>query len=275
MVMELERMHPGRRFLLDGHLVGSIGEAAAEAMFALSLQPASTNGHDAICVTDPTRVSQPSSGSSESSRRTLSTRHCSTARSSLCLVRDRLERGIDVADIGCGSGYALNVLARAFPNSRFTGFDFSEEAIGVARTEAADWRLSNVTFEVRDVSDLGRTAAFDFITTFDAVHDQADPARVLRGIGDALRSDGVYLCVDIAASSHLEENLEHPLGPAIYTISTMHCMTVSLALGGAGLGAVWGEQTARQILSDAGFTNVATERIEGDVFNVYCVARKT
>jgi len=189
-------------------------------------------------------------------------------------LREKLERGIDVADIGCGSGYALNVLARAFPNSRLHGFDFSDEAIAAARAQADDWGLENVTFEVRDVTDLGLTDAFDLITTFDAVHDQAAPARVLRGIADALRPDGVYLCVDIAASSHLEDNLEHPLGPTIYTISTMHCMTVSLALDGAGLGAAWGEQTALAMLGDAGFADVTTERVEGDVLNVYYVARK-
>ena len=189
-------------------------------------------------------------------------------------LREQLERGIDVADIGCGSGYALNVLARAFPNSRFTGFDFSEEAIAAAAAQAEEWGLGNATFEVRDVTGLGLTAAFDLITTFDAVHDQAAPDRVLRGIADAMRPDGVYLCVDIAASSHLEDNVEHTLGPAIYTISTMHCMTVSLALDGAGLGAAWGEQTALEMLHDAGFANVATERVEGDVFNVYYVARK-
>jgi SAM-dependent methyltransferase len=189
-------------------------------------------------------------------------------------LRGSLERGIDVADIGCGSGYALNVLARAFPNSRLRGFDFSDEAIASARAQADDWGLANVAFEVRDVTDLGLTDAFDFVTTFDAVHDQAAPARVLRGIADALRPDGVYLCVDIAASSHLEDNLEHPLGPTIYTISTMHCMTVSLALDGAGLGAAWGEQTARSMLADAGFTDVTTERVEGDVFNIYYVAHK-
>lgn len=188
-------------------------------------------------------------------------------------LRDRLERGIDVADIGCGSGYAINVLGRAFPNSRFTGFDFSEEAIAAGRAQAADWGLDNVTFEVRDVTDLQITDGFDFVTTFDAVHDQADPAAVLGGIAAALRPDGVYLCVDIGASSHLEENLEHPLGPAIYTISTMHCMTVSLALAGAGLGAAWGEQTALAMLAEAGFADVSTERVEGDIINVYYVAR--
>jgi SAM-dependent methyltransferase len=189
-------------------------------------------------------------------------------------LRERLEAGIDVADIGCGSGYAICVLARAFPDSRFTGFDFSEEAIAAARAQARAWGLTNAAFEVRDVTDLGVNAGFDLITTFDAVHDQAAPAAVLQGIADALRPDGVYLCVDIGASSHLEENLDHPIGPAIYTISCMHCMTVSLALGGAGLGAAWGEQTARAMLADAGFADIATERVEGDVFNVYYVCRK-
>ena len=152
---------------------------------------------------------------------------------------ERLEAGIDVADVGCGSGYALCVMARAFPNSRFQGFDFSEEAITAARTQARAWELDNVTFEVRDVTDLSLTAAFDFITTFDAVHDQAAPDRVLAGIADALRPGGVYLCVDIAASSNVEDNADHPLGSFLYTMSTMHCMTVSLARrhgSGSGVG---------------------------------------
>ena len=189
-------------------------------------------------------------------------------------LRQRLEAGIDVADVGCGSGYAINVLARAFPNSRFTGYDFAEEAIAAARQQAADWGLTNASFEVRDASTLGIAEAFDLVTTFDAVHDQKDPAAVLEGIATALRSDGVYLCVDVAASSHLEENLDHPIAPAIYTLSAFHCMTVSLALDGAGLGAAWGEQTAKAMLADAGFTSVDTEKVEGDIFNVFYVARK-
>ena len=80
--------------------------------------------------------------------------------------------------------------------------------------------------------------------------------------------------VDIRASSHLEENMDIPLGPFLYTISTMHCMTVSLALDGDGLGTVWGEQKARQMLADAGFTDVDVEAVEGDQFNSYFVARK-
>ena len=112
------------------------------------------------------------------------------------------------------------------------------------------------------------------VTAFDAIHDQAAPAAVLQGLSDALKPDGVFLCVDVAASSHLEENVDHPLGPVIYTISTFHCMTVSLALDGAGLGAAWGEQTAHAMLADAGFTSVDSHRVEGDPFNVYYVARK-
>lgn len=131
-----------------------------------------------------------------------------------------------------------------------------------------------MSFELRDVSDLGQLDAFDFITTFDAVHDQASPAAVLHSIESALRPDGVYLCVDIAASSHLEENLEHPLGPTMYTVSTMHCMTVSLALDGDGLGAMWGEQVATQMLTAAGFSSIDTHHVEGDIMNVYYVARR-
>jgi SAM-dependent methyltransferase len=189
-------------------------------------------------------------------------------------LRNRLEAGIDVADVGCGQGYVTNFLARAFPASRFVGFDLSEEGIAAARAQAEEWGLANSRFEVCDVSDLGVTAGFDLVTTFDAVHDQKDPDRVLAGIATALRDDGVYLCVDVAASSRLEENLEHPLGPAMYTISTMHCMTVSLALDGAGLGAMWGEQTATAMLHEAGFTDVAKHTVDGDFLNVYYVARK-
>jgi SAM-dependent methyltransferase len=189
-------------------------------------------------------------------------------------LRERLERGIDVADIGCGAGYALAVLARAFPASRFTGYDLSDEAIAAGRAHAAAWGLGNLRFEVRDAVELAEAEAFDLVTTFDAVHDQADPGRVLRGVAEALRPGGVYLCADVAASSALEDNLDHPLGPSIYTISTMHCMTVSLAQGGLGLGAAWGEQTATRMLAEAGFTDISAERVEGDVFNIYFVCRK-
>jgi SAM-dependent methyltransferase len=189
-------------------------------------------------------------------------------------LRGRLEAGIEVADFGCGAGYAMNVLARAFPSSRFTGFDIVGEVIETARAQAEEWGLTNVAFEVRDVATLDATDRFDLVTAFDAIHDQVDPAGVLDGIARALKADGLFLCVDIGASSHLEDNVEHPMGPMIYGLSTFHCMTVSLSEGGAGLGTAWGEQTARAMFADAGFTSVDSHQLEADPVNIYYVARK-
>lgn len=187
----------------------------------------------------------------------------------------KLKAGIDVADVGCGAGHAINVMAGAFPASRFTGWDFSEEGVELARAEAAELGLANTRFEARDAAQLGETEAFDFITAFDAIHDQARPGQVLKGIGDALRPGGDFLMVDIKAATELGDNLNHPLGPFWYTISTFHCMTVSLALDGEGLGTMWGKEKAVEMLGEAGFTNVDVREVEGDIVNYYYVAKKT
>ena len=189
-------------------------------------------------------------------------------------LTDRLADGIDVADVGCGSGHAANLIAEAFPRSQVVGFDFSDSGLAAARAEAERNGLTNARFEKRDAARLGETGRFDFITTFDAVHDQARPDLVLAGIADALRPGGVYLCVDVAASSELAGNMDHPLGPFFYTISCMHCMTVSLADGGMGLGTAWGEQRALQMLSDAGFTSVDVAHVDGDIANTYFIATR-
>ena len=128
-------------------------------------------------------------------------------------------------------------------------------------------------FEAKDVATLDAVARYDFITTFDAIHDQARPDLVLSAIRKALRPGGVYLCVDVDASSDLAKNGEHPLGPMLYTISTMHCMTVSLALNGAGLGTVWGRELALKMLAAAGFSHVDIRSVEGDILNAYYIAR--
>jgi 2-polyprenyl-3-methyl-5-hydroxy-6-metoxy-1,4-benzoquinol methylase len=187
---------------------------------------------------------------------------------------ERLENGIDVLDVGCGSGRALNLMARTFPNSRFTGYDISEEGIARARDEAQEHGTTNARFEVKDVAKLDEEAAYDLITTFDAVHDQADPAAVLKGIANALKDDGIYLMQDIAGSSHHHNNLDHPIGPFLYTVSTMHCMTVSLAQGGEGLGAMWGEEKAKEMLKEAGFKDVKVEQLPHDFQNYYYIATK-
>lgn len=187
---------------------------------------------------------------------------------------NRLRAGVDVADFGCGSGHAINVMAQAFPASRFTGIDFSAEAIATGAREAAALGLSNASFESQNLTELKRASEYDVITVFDAIHDQAQPARVLENIHRALRPGGVLLMADIKASSRLEDNVGVPMSTYLYTTSLMHCMTVSLALDGAGLGTVWGTQLAVQMLGAAGFDDVRVAEIESDPINNYYIARK-
>ncbi|MDT0330544.1 class I SAM-dependent methyltransferase [Nocardiopsis lambiniae] len=184
---------------------------------------------------------------------------------------ERLALGIDVADVGCGRGRALNVMGRTYPRSRFVGYDFSPEAVAFARGQADAMGLFNVRFELRDVSTLDIEDGYDLITAFDTIHDQAHPARVLAGVHRALRPDGVFLMADVKASSDLHENAGLPWATFLYTVSLMHCMTVSLALGGDGLGTAWGEQKARAMLAEAGFGRVRVEENDVDPFNNYYV----
>jgi 2-polyprenyl-3-methyl-5-hydroxy-6-metoxy-1,4-benzoquinol methylase len=187
---------------------------------------------------------------------------------------DELNRGIDVLDIGCGSGRALCTMAAEFPNSRFVGYDLCDEAVNAARKEAERRSLANLRFETRDVSRLGDRDKFDLVTAFDAIHDQAKPDVVLREIASALRPGGIFLMQDILASSQVEKNIDNPLAPLLYTISTMHCMTVSLAQGGAGLGTCWGRELAEQMLREAGFRDIVVEKLPHDDMNYYYIARK-
>ncbi|HEY9078501.1 class I SAM-dependent methyltransferase [Magnetovibrio sp.] len=187
---------------------------------------------------------------------------------------ERLENGIEVLDVGCGRGRAINLLAKRFANSSFLGIDLSTEAVRYAQYEADAQGLTNARFLARDLSSFDHDAEverFDLVLTFDAIHDQADPARVLRGIHRTLKKDGVYLAQDIKGSSQVEGNVEHPIGPLLYTMSTMHCMTVSLAQGGAGLGAMWGRELAESMFKDAGFRTVAVHELDHDIQNNYYV----
>ncbi|HYR83550.1 MAG TPA: class I SAM-dependent methyltransferase [Terriglobia bacterium] len=187
---------------------------------------------------------------------------------------ERLQTGIEVADVGCGHGHAINLMAKTFPNSRFIGYDFSEQGIAAAKAEAMAWGLRNADFWAKDVATLEGPPKFELITAFDVIHDQAQPRRVLKGIADSLKDNGVFLCVDVAASSSLGENMEHPLAPMLYSVSTLHCMTVSLALNGEGLGAMWGTQKAEELLREAGFRQIDVKSVEGDIFNAYYIASK-
>jgi len=171
-------------------------------------------------------------------------------------LKARLERGLDVLDIGCGDGHAINVMAAAFPRSRFVGYDISEAGIDQATKEARDMGLANARFEILDVTRLPDTPKWDVITAFDSIHDQFEPDRVLANVHDALDPDGVFLMIDFKFHSAVEDNIGNPFAPLHYGISVMHCMTVSLAGGGAGLGTVWGMEKARTMLADAGFSAV-------------------
>jgi SAM-dependent methyltransferase len=184
----------------------------------------------------------------------------------------RLEAGIRVADVGCGTGYCVNLMAARFPRSAFVGYDFSEAALERGRQESAAMGISNATFVAQDAARLLAEPRFDLITAFDAIHDQIDPAGVLRRIREALVPGGVFLMLDVHASSRLEENLDAPMTAFLYTVSTMHCMTVSLAHGGAGLGTAWGTELATRMLREAGFGDVAlVERV--DPMNSLYIAR--
>jgi ubiquinone/menaquinone biosynthesis C-methylase UbiE len=187
-------------------------------------------------------------------------------------MNDALSVGIDVADVGCGSGLASLLLGTAFPNSRFVGFDMSKDGITHASEAAAD--LDNVSYELADAGALNQPERFDLVTTFDAIHDQARPKDALSGIFAMLRSGGTYLCVEPKASSLLEENMGDPMAPFMYTISTMHCMTVSLAYGGDGLGTAWGHQLATEYLTDAGFVDIKIDGIRDDRGNNYFISKK-
>lgn len=185
----------------------------------------------------------------------------------------RLERGIDVIDVGCGAAAGLLVLAERFPNSRFTGVDLCADAFAQTAETAARRGLSNLVFRELDIATVDKLGAFDLVFAFDAVHDQKDPQNMLLTIGRSLREGGTFLMVDIDGSSRLENNLEHPLGAYLYMMSTMHCTPVSLAQGGAGLGTMWGVELAAEMLALAGFSDVRLERLPHDPFNAYFVAR--
>ena len=169
---------------------------------------------------------------------------------------DMLRKGIRVLDIGCGTGHAMNILAREYPGSSFVGYDIGEDAIEEANAEAGAMELGNARFEVVDVTSLAAEPRFDLITAFDAIHDQVAPEAVLRGIERALAPGGTFMMVDFKFSSRVERNIGNPFAPMYYGISLMHCMPVSLFGGGAGLGTVWGEELAREMLAKAGFGHV-------------------
>jgi SAM-dependent methyltransferase len=176
-------------------------------------------------------------------------------------VEAKLKAGIDVADVGCGHGASTVLLAKAYPNSRFHGFDYHpasiERAREIAKSEGLDGRVS---FEVARADGFGG-GDYGLIAIFDALHDMGDPVGAARHIRGRLASDGVFMLVEPNAADTLEENL-NPRGRVFYGASAMICTPASLSQEGqAGLGAQAGEARLRKVAEEAGFTRVrrATE----------------
>ena len=165
-------------------------------------------------------------------------------------LTEKLATGISIADVGSGAGTAAILMAKAYPNCQVVGFDNSAASIAVARARSDG--LANVEFEEYAVKHVPSEPPFDLITSFDVIHDLADPLSELRRIREALAVDGQFLMMEPNISSNLEDNLD-PRGALLYGISTLHCLTQSLARDGEGLGAAWGRQKAEEYAQEAGF----------------------
>lgn len=171
-------------------------------------------------------------------------------------LQAKLERGIDVADVGCGAGRALIKLAQAFPRSRFTGYDFFGPQLERAKLNAAAAGVADrIRFELADGTG-GLAGEFDLITTFDVVHDTKDPIAFLTALRRALRPDGTYLMLEYTAEQALENNIG-VVGSYLFSASVLYCMTTCLEQGGAGIGtAGMHEPKVRELITKAGFSSV-------------------
>jgi ubiquinone/menaquinone biosynthesis C-methylase UbiE len=168
-----------------------------------------------------------------------------------------LERGGRVADVGCGAGVALLEMAKAFPRSEFHGYEISQHALARAAVNLAAAGVANAFFHDARRDPLPAAASFDFVTTFDCLHDMTDPARTIETIRAAIRDDGTWLVADIKAKDGYEANAEqNPMAALMYGTSVLTCLSSSVSEpGGLGLGTLGlHERLLRQMVAEAGFT---------------------
>jgi SAM-dependent methyltransferase len=186
-------------------------------------------------------------------------------------VVEKLERGGRVADVGCGHGLSTVIMAKAFPNSQFIGYDFHRSSIEHARAHAKEHDVtSNARFEVGTAKDY-REKDFDLVTFFDCLHDMGDPTGAAAHVRQSLKSDGSWMIVEPMAGDRLEDNL-NPVGRIYYAASTMVCVPTSLSQEvGAALGAQAGESRLREVITAGGFRNV--RRAAETPFNMILEAR--
>ena len=186
-------------------------------------------------------------------------------------VTERLKSGAKVADIGCGVGFSTLLMAEAFPNSRFVGYDFHQPSVEEARRHAQAHGLAGrVSFEAASVKEIEETG-FDLATAFDCLHDMGDPRGCARHMRRMLKDDGVWMIVEPIAGDRPEDNL-NPVGRLFYNASTMICVPTSLDQEvGEGLGAQAGEAKLREVIRDGGFTRI--RRATEGPFNMVLEAR--
>ncbi len=170
-------------------------------------------------------------------------------------LTDRLAAGCHVADIGTGAGHALCLLATAYPTSTFVGYDLDTAALTVARERAAERGLNNVEFREHDLAD-GLDDAYDVVFALDTVHDLPDPGGLLRSARQVLRPGGALVLVEPAATGNVDTDIAQPGAVLRYFSSLFHCIQVSLAAGGPGLGNGWPTDAVVAALREAGFTTI-------------------
>lgn len=170
-------------------------------------------------------------------------------------VEEKLKTGARVADIGCGLGASTVLLAQAFPNSTFIGFDYHDQSIETARERAVAGGVGErVSFEVAKAKDFPG-GGYDFVTYFDCLHDMGDPVGAAAHVKESLASDGTWMIVEPFAHDRVEDNL-NPIGRAFYSASTLLCTPASLSQEvGLALGAQAGEGRIRDVITRGGFSH--------------------
>jgi 2-polyprenyl-3-methyl-5-hydroxy-6-metoxy-1,4-benzoquinol methylase len=192
-------------------------------------------------------------------------------------VEAKLRNGAHVADVGCGAGTAVMALAEAFPESRFEGWDPSQQAIHRARTLAAGRGLDNVVFHVAEAAELHEAPTFDLVLTFDCLHDMTRPAEASAAVRRALRAEGTWLIKEVKAGDDWEANQRNPVLAMMYATSVLACMSSATSEpGGAGLGTLGLPPAAlERMCREAGFEGSFTTHDIGDPANLYHEVRPT
>ena len=191
-------------------------------------------------------------------------------------VHEALEKGIRVLEAGCGRGQHVMAVAQRYPNSSFVAFDIDEKTLELNRVDAEKLGLKNLEFVVEDFCHMRPEWAnqFDYVMIYDCMHDLPYPAEAMKGLKGVLKDDGVVTMLDIYASSDMVKETKNPMSTVLYNTSLHHCMSVSLASGGVGLGACWGVELAQKMLIEAGWEEEELRLIQDGNMNAVSVMTK-